>query len=100
MFVKEVRTTAVFDSWFARLHDDNAAGRIAVRIKRLALGNPGDVKPIGEGISELRIDYGPVYRIYFKDSGKEIIILLCGGDKRSQNNDIVQAKELLQNLEA
>ena len=64
------------------------------------MGNPGDVKPAGEGISELRIDYGPGYRVYFKDTGKEIIVLLCGGDKRTQSRDIEQAKKLLQDLEA
>jgi len=89
----------VFKTWFANLRDTRAKIRIDIRIKRLALGNPGDVKPVGEGISELRIDYGPGYRVYFKDTGKEIIVLLCGGDKRTQSKDIEQAKELLQNLE-
>ena len=64
------------------------------------MGNPGDVKPAGEGISELRIDYGPGYRVYYKDTGKEIIVLLCGGDKRTQSRDIEQAKKLLQDMEA
>jgi putative addiction module killer protein len=64
----------------------------------IILGNPGDVKPAGEGISEMRIDYGPSYRVYFKDTGRQIIVLLCGGDKRTQSRDIEQAKELLQNL--
>ena len=89
----------MFKTWFANLRDTRAKIRIDIRIKRLALGNPGDVKPVGEGISELRIDYGPGYRVYFKDTGKEIIVLLCGGDKRTQSKDIEQAKELLQNLE-
>ncbi|MDR0586078.1 MAG: hypothetical protein LBG26_02445 [Treponema sp.] len=64
------------------------------RIERLKQGNPGDVKPAGEGISEMRIDYGPGYRVYYKDTGKEIIILLCGGDKSSQEEDIMQAKKI------
>jgi putative addiction module killer protein len=70
-----------------------------MRIRRLALGNPGDVKPVGEGISEMRIDYGPGYRVYYKDTGREIIILLCGGDKSTQSENIKKAKELIQNLE-
>jgi putative addiction module killer protein len=68
--------------------------RIDVRIRRLTIGNPGDVAPVGEGISEMRIFYGPGYRVYFKDTGKEIIILLCGGDKSTQSRDIEKAKEL------
>ena len=97
--MSKIRETEVFKTWFANLRDTRAKIRIDIRIKRLALGNPGDVKPVGEGISELRIDYGPGYRVYFKDTGKEIIVLLCGGDKRTQSKDIEQAKELLQNLE-
>jgi len=97
--MKEVRETETFKTWFSDLRDARAKYRIDVRIKRLALGNPGDVKPAGEGISEMRIDYGPGYRVYYKDTGREIIILLCGGDKRAQNKDIEQAKELLRNLE-
>ena len=97
--MKEIRETEIFREWFASLRDIRAVTRIDVRIKRLAMGNPGDVKPAGEGISEMRIDYGPGYRVYFKDSGKEIIVLLCGGDKRTQDRDIEQAKGLLRNLE-
>jgi putative addiction module killer protein len=97
--MKEIRETETFKTWFAELRDTRAKTRIDIRIKRLALGNPGDVKPAGEGISEMRIDYGPGYRVYFKDTGREIIVLLCGGDKRTQSRDIEQAKELLQNLE-
>jgi len=67
------------------------------RIERLAEGNSGDVKPIGEGVSEMRIDYGPGYRVYYKDTGKEIIILLCGGDKSTQEADIVRAKVIDKN---
>jgi len=97
--MKEIRETEAFKSWFARLRDKRAKIRIDIRIKRLALGNAGDVKPVGDSISELRIDYGPGYRVYFKDTGKEIIVLLCGGDKKTQSRDIEQAKEILQNLE-
>jgi len=97
--MKEIRETEVFKVWFSDLRDAHAKYRILTRIKRLGEGNPGDVKPVGEGISEMRIDYGPGYRVYYKDTGKEIIILLCGGDKRTQDRDIEQAKELLQNLE-
>ena len=68
--------------------------RINIRITRLAEGNPSDVKPVGEGISEMRIDYGPGYRVYFKDTGKEIIILLCGGDKSTQQANIINAKKI------
>jgi len=98
--MKEVRETETFKTWFSDLQDARAQYRILTRIKRLSEGNPGDVKPVGEGISEMRINYGPGYRVYYKDTGKEIIILLCGGDKRTQDKDIEQAKELLQNLEA
>jgi putative addiction module killer protein len=97
--MKEIRESEYFKTWFADLRDKNAQYRILTRIKRLSEGNPGDVKPVGEGISEMRIDYGPGYRVYYKDTGKEIIILLCGGDKRTQSRDIEQAKEILQNLE-
>ena len=97
--MKEIRETEVFKTWFADLRDIRAKTRIDMRIKRLAMGNPGDVKPAGEGISEMRIDYGPGYRVYFKDTGREIIVLLCGGDKRTQTRDIEQAKELFHNLE-
>ena len=95
-----MRTTAEFDDWFDKLRDDRAAAKINTRIKRLARGNPGDVGPIGGGISEMRIHYGPGYRIYYKDTGKEIVILLCGGDKSTQNKDTKRAKEILKDLEA
>jgi len=90
--VKEIIRSDVFDSWLHKLRDRRARFRIYKRIERLAEGNSGDVKPAGEGISEMRIDYGPGYRVYFKDTGKEIIILLCGGDKTTQQTDIKQAK--------
>jgi len=88
-----------FDKWFTKLKDKSAKIRIDIRLKRLAEGNSGDVKPVGEGISELRIDYGQGYRVYYKDTGKEIIILLCGGDKRTQTADIAEAKRIWHSME-
>jgi putative addiction module killer protein len=90
----EIRKTRDYQKWFDKLADDRAKARIRVRIRRLEEGNPGDVKPAGEGISEMRIDYGQGYRLYYKDTGKEIIILLCGGDKSTQEADIANAKTL------
>jgi len=87
----EVRQTDVFAAWFEDLRDREARARISVRIRRLSLGNPGDVKPVGKGVLEMRIDYGPGYRVYFTRRGNALVILLCGGDKRSQNRDITQA---------
>ena len=84
----------MFDKWLKKLRDDRAIACIHERIDRLASGNPGDVEPVGEGISELRIHYGPGYRVYYKDTGKEIIILLCGGDKSTQQTNIVRAKKI------
>ena len=80
------------------MRDLQARTRILVRINRLISGNPGDVKPVGEGVSELRINYGPGYRVYYKQQGSKIIILLAGGDKRSQSNDIKKALQLAKNL--
>ena len=94
----EIRQTDVYAQWFARLLDRQARARINARIRRLSLGNPGDVKPVGENISELRIDHGPGYRIYFVQHGQILIILLAGGDKRTQERDIKKAKELAQKL--
>jgi putative addiction module killer protein len=90
----EVRQTDVFSDWFAALRDRQARARITARIRRLSLGNPGDVKPVGGGVSEMRIDYGPGYRVYFVGRGDMIVILLCGGDKRTQDRDIKRAIEL------
>jgi len=94
----EVRQTEAYARWIAGLADDRARARIEVRIYRLSLGNAGDVKPIGEGVSELRIDYGPGYRVYLTRRGKALVILLCGGDKRTQNKDIATAKALARQL--
>ena len=94
----EIRKTDVFVDWLDGLEDIRARARVLVRIERLAAGNPGDVKPVSEGVSELRIDYGPGYRVYFKKRGKELIILLAGGDKSTQSKDIRKALRLAQNL--
>jgi putative addiction module killer protein len=80
------------------LRDPRAKARIAIRIDRLALGNAGDVKPVGSGVSEMRIDYGPGYRLYFIRRGEALIVLLCGGDKGSQQRDIVRARALAADL--
>lgn len=90
----EVRQTDVFVAWFEGLKDSAARARITARIRRLSLGNPGDVKPVGQGVSEMRIDYGPGYRVYFVQRGEALVILLCGGDKRDQSRDIARALEL------
>ena len=95
----EVRQTIHFTSWFNDLRDVRAKARIDVRIRRLSLGNFGDMKPIGEGVSELRIDYGPGYRVYLTQRGPVLVILLSGGDKRSQNRDIKDAKQMAKELE-
>lgn len=90
----EIFKTDIFDRWLTDLKDRQARARIEARIRRLSLGNPGDVKPIGEGLSEMRIDYGPGYRVYFMQRGPLVIVLLCGGDKSSQNRDITLAKTI------
>jgi putative addiction module killer protein len=91
----EFKQTETFRKWRTRLKDERVRALIASRLDRLAFGNAGDVKPVGRGISELRIDYGPGYRVYFLRRGSEIIILLCGGDKSRQENDIKMAKRLV-----
>ncbi len=93
-----IRETEEFSEWLAGLRDVQAKARIARRVYRLADGNPGDVKPVGESVSELRIDYGPGYRVYFIQDGKVVIVLLCGGDKSSQRRDIAKAKKLAKAL--
>jgi putative addiction module killer protein len=90
----EIRQTEIYASWFAGLRDRRARSRIDVRIRRLSLRNPGDVRPVGQGVSELRIDYGPGYRIYFVQRGPTLVILLAGGDKSTQSQDIRTALEL------
>ncbi|MCL2066278.1 MAG: type II toxin-antitoxin system RelE/ParE family toxin [Treponema sp.] len=95
----KIRKSSVYEKWIRGLRDRQARYRIIARIKRLENGNPGDVKPVGEGISEMRIDYGPGYRVYYKDTGREIIILLCGGDKRTQQEDIAEAKKIARSYE-
>lgn len=94
----EIRKTEAYAKWFDGLSDLRARARILVRIERLAAGNPGDVKSVGGGVSEMRIDYGPGYRVYYKKHGREVVILLAGGDKRSQANDIQAALQLVRNL--
>lgn len=94
----EIRRTASFDEWLRALRDRVALARILVRIDRLALGNPGDVRPVGEGVNELRIDYGPGYRVYFVRRGAMLVILLCGGDKSSQRRDIEAALTLARGM--
>lgn len=90
----EAIKSATFSIWIDGLRDSRARAKIQTRIRRLSLGNPGDVKPVGEGISEMRIDYGPGYRVYFLQRGTAVVILLCGGDKRTQDADINQAKHI------
>ncbi|MEI8394460.1 MAG: type II toxin-antitoxin system RelE/ParE family toxin [Rhodospirillaceae bacterium] len=94
----EIRQTSVFLKWFNGLRDQDIKARITVRLRRLSLGNPGDVKPVGEGVSELRIDHGPGYRVYFVQRGDILIILLAGGSKETQDGDIRRAKTLLAEL--
>lgn len=94
----EVRKTDVYVRWLDGLRDIRARARVLARVQRLAMGNPGDVEPVGEGVSELRIHYGPGYRVYYKQQGHELVILLAGGDKRSQARDIQTALGLARNL--
>jgi putative addiction module killer protein len=94
----EIRQTDVFAAWFAALRDRQARARVTARIRRLSLGNPGDVKPVGSGVSEMRIDYGPGYRVYFTRHGDVVAVLLCGGDKRTQDRDIARALALARQL--
>lgn len=94
----EVRQTIVFRKWLDGLRDQNARIRIATRIRRMELGNPGDVKSVGNGVHEMRIPYGPGYRLYYATMGTTVVILLCGGDKSSQKRDIATAKEMAQEI--
>jgi putative addiction module killer protein len=95
----EVRKTAIFTKWFNSLKDRKSRARIQVRIDRVEMGNFGDSAPIGEGVSELRIFYGPGYRVYYVQRGNIVVILLSGGDKSTQQADIVKAKEIARQLE-
>ncbi|QQS31592.1 MAG: type II toxin-antitoxin system RelE/ParE family toxin [Acidobacteriota bacterium] len=95
----EIRQTEHYAKWFKALKDHIARARIDVRIRRLSLGNPGDVKPVGEGVSEMRIDYGPGYRVYFLTKGSELILLLIGGDKSTQEKDIAKAKQIAKDVD-
>lgn len=94
----EIRKTDEYAQWLDGLSDVHVRARILVRVERLAAGNPGDVKPVGDGVSEMRNDYGPGYRVYYKKQGREVIILLAGGDKRGQAADIKTALRLAHNL--
>lgn len=94
----EVRQTERFSAWLNRLKDANAVARIAVRIRRMEMGNPGDSKSVGRNVREMRIDHGPGYRIYYVQRGAQIVILLCGGDKRTQRQDIEQAQKLAETV--
>src|SRR3954465_9793712 len=90
----QIFKSATFDEWFLGLKDRQVKARIAARIDRLAMGNPGDVRPVGSGVSEMRIDYGPGYRVYFAQRGAMLVVVLCAGDKRTQDADIKRAIEI------
>ena len=94
----QIRKTDTFARWLDGLRDLQARARIQARIERLAMGHPGDVKPVGEGVSEMRINHGPGYRVYYKQRGRELLILLAGGDKSTQAKDISIALRLARNL--
>lgn len=90
----EIIKSDTFDRWLRKLRDPQAKARVEMRIRRLSLGNAGDVQPIGEGLSEMRVDYGPGYRVYFKQQSSVLVLLLCAGDKRTQQKDIAKAREI------
>jgi len=90
----EVVKSTTFDRWLTTLKDRRAAARVLVRLTRLAAGSPGDVRPVGAGVSEIRIDYGPGYRVYYFQEGQRLILLLCGGDKSTQSDDIKTAHRI------
>ena len=94
----EIRKTDAFARWLDSMRDIRARARVMVRIERLADGNPGDVSPVGEGVSEMRISYGPGYRVYYTQQGNEVVVLLTGGDKHTQARDIKIALRLARNL--
>jgi putative addiction module killer protein len=96
--MKTVQRTALFDRWLRRLRDGKAVDKIETRITRLRLGNPGDHKYLGGGLTEMRIDFGPGYRLYSTERGNTVILLLCGGDKASQSDDIARARTMIEEL--
>jgi len=97
--MRTIKRTEEFSNWLRDLRDIRARAKVLARIDRLVVGNPGDVAPVGDGISEMRIHYGPGYRVYYVQRGDEIVVLLCGGDKGSQTSDIRAAKKLASELE-
>lgn len=99
-YMLEIFRSETFDRWLLDLRDSRARARIEARILRLSRGNPGDVRPVGSGVSEMRIDYGPGYRVYFARRGEFVILLLCGGDKRTQHADIERAIEIAEDWSA
>lgn len=96
----QVEVTNAFDKWLKGLRDLQAKARIFERIRRLRDGNPGDTKSVGQGVSEMRINYGPGYRLYYAQRGKALVLLLCGGDKSSQKEDIARAVAMVKELRA
>lgn len=96
--IYEVRETEVFSTWLSSLQDSRARAKIALRIDRLARGNPGDAEPVGEGVSEMRVHYGPGYRVYYTKIEQVIVLLLCGGNKKTQAGDVKTAKALRRRL--
>jgi putative addiction module killer protein len=94
MHTMQIVQCDVFTAWLENVKDERAAARIVTRIRRMEIGNPGDVRSVGEGVSEIRIDYGPGYRVYFARRGRTLVILLCGGDKKSQRKDIALARRM------
>ena len=95
---KDIQESSVYTKWYNKLNDRRAKAKIYIRVQRLGKGNPGDHRFLGD-ISEMKIDYGPGYRVYYKDTGKEVIILLCGGDKDTQQEDIKKARDILKTYE-
>ena len=93
-----MRQTAEFSEWLRRLRDPNAVAWIVARIRRMEMENPGDAKGVGKGVMEMRIDYGPGYRVYYTSQGPTIVVVLCAGDKRTQSRDIKRAQELAERL--
>ena len=94
----EIEQTTEYKNWFKKIRDQKAKARIAIRIKRLSAGNPGQVDKVGEGISEIKINFGPGYRVYYKKTGASVLLLLIGGDKKTQDSDIKKAKIIAKNI--